>query len=131
MTMNIFGKATKEKVRFQTQSGTVTVEDLWDLPLQSKTNKVCLDDIAKQLHKEIKDSEEVSFVSSSSPKNSLLELKFDIVKHIIGVKVEENQKTREAIAQKQQREQILSILAEKESESLKNKSIEELKAMLG
>lgn len=45
--MSIFEQASREKVRFQTQVGQVSVEDLWELPLSSKANKPNLDDIAK------------------------------------------------------------------------------------
>ena len=35
--MDIFKQAAKQKLRFKTSQGLVTTEDLWDMPLLSKT----------------------------------------------------------------------------------------------
>ena len=37
-TTDIFKQATKLKLRFSSVRGDLTVEDLWDLPLTSKSN---------------------------------------------------------------------------------------------
>jgi len=69
----MFEKASRSKLRFMSTKGLLTVEDLWDIPLTSK-NGVSLDDIAKSLHKQIKESEETSFVEEVSKKNTELSL---------------------------------------------------------
>ena len=131
--MFIFEQASRERIRFQTQVGAVSVEDLWDLPLSSKTNKPNLDDIAKGLYKELKNTEDaVSFVNkpATSSKTNRTQLMFDIVMHIINVRLEENAvaaKTRET-AEKLQT--IMEILADREENTLKTASTEDLNKML-
>ena len=80
--MEMFEKASKQKLRYKVTSGTISTEDLWDLDLDS------LDLLAKTLNKAIKDSEEESFIKSKSTANTTLELKFEIVKHVIEVKLQ-------------------------------------------
>ena len=50
---NLFEVAARKKYRFDSQKGLLSVEELWDLPLQS-TKSVSLDSIAIALNKEIK-----------------------------------------------------------------------------
>ena len=123
----MFEKATRLKLRFPSQKGFLTVEDLWDLPL---TGKVSLDNIAKQLNKEIKDSSEESFVIKKTEKNSILELKFELVKYIIKVKLSEIETAEKAKVLKEKKQKIMELIQEKENESLKSKSLEDLQKML-
>lgn len=131
MSNSIFERATKKKLRFESPLGMLSVEDIWDLPLTSRTSKkASLDDLAKSLNRQIKENEEESFVVKKTQANSDLNLRFDIVKHIIEVRMEEAD-AREKAAQNKAREQrILEILAKKEDEDLLNKSKEELEALL-
>lgn len=129
--MNIFEKASRMKLRFSTSIGSLSVEDLWDLPLLSASSNPCLDDIARSIYKRLKDdTENISFVRPPKEENNEDVLAFDIVRHIIESKIAE----REAAEQKQlkaaKKQRILAIMAEKEDESLKGASLDELKAML-
>lgn len=128
----MFEKASRLKLRFATIGGNFSVEDLWDLPLLSlaRDSRVSLDNLAKILNREVKDSEEGSFVVKKSGKDAILSLKFDIVKHVISVKLadaEANEKAEEVRAKKQR---ILEIMSDKADESLKSKSTDELKKIL-
>jgi hypothetical protein len=128
--MNIFEKATRKKVRFDTAIGMLDVEALWDLPLKHH-KKVDLNSIAIVLYKQLKDTPEIDFVDDKSNSNSeRTQLKFDIVKHIIEVKKKENTKALEALRRKEQKRLISQIIAEKENEELKSASLEDLKAQL-
>jgi len=128
--MNIFERATKEKVRFDTAIGVLDTEALWDLPLKHK-KKANLNSIAINLYKQLKDTPEIDFVDDESNNgNEELQLKFDIVKHIIEVKKKENAEAIRALKQKEQRRLISQIIAEKENEELKSASLEDLKAQL-
>lgn len=49
--MDIFVQATRMKLRFSTPAGLMTVEDLWDLPLQK--GKVNLDALAVGISNEM------------------------------------------------------------------------------
>lgn len=124
----MFEEASRKRLRFNTRVGILTVEDLWVLPLTG--NGENLDDIAKTLNREVKNSEEESFVVKQSGVNETLKLKFDIVKHIIAVKLAEAEAAENAAAVKAKKERIMEIIASKKDEELKDASIEELQAMV-
>lgn len=126
----MFEKATRLKVRFDSAQGKLSVEDLWDLPLTSKTNKANLDDVAKAVARSLKSSDnEESFVLKSTPSNNLDKLKLDIVKHVISVCLAENEASDTAAANRAKKQQILTIIANKQDGALAEKSIDELKAL--
>lgn len=127
--MNIFEQATKTKLRFTSLGGAMSVEDVWDLPLTSRHN-LSLDNLAKSVNRKIKDSEEESFVVKKSSASQVLKLQFDIVKHIIEVKLAEKEAKETAVKRKQEREQLLEALAKKEYQDIEGKSVEEIQARL-
>ena len=129
----MFETASRLKIRFESQKGPLSVEDLWDLPLTSTTNKPNLDDIARSVNRQLKsEGDDTSFVTSStkSDKTVQLQLKLDILKHVIGVKMAEREVQRKAEANKAQRQRILEIINAKQDSALQNQSIEELQAIL-
>ena len=121
---NIFEYAVRNKVRFPFK-GLISVEDLWDL---SVTN---LDSIYKTLNKQIKQSEEESLLTAKTNIDTKLEVQIAIVKHIVSVKLAEQEAREKAAAKKAQKQKIMSIIATKEDEALQNTSVEDLKKMLG
>jgi hypothetical protein len=125
----MFEKASRMQLRFDTSLGLLSVEDLWELPLSSKSGRANLDDIAIGLHKQLKDGSDVSFVVKERKSDEVVQLKFDIVKHIIDVLLLEQQAREEAKSRREQKQKILAILADKQDEALKGKSIEELTAL--
>jgi len=109
----------------------LTVEDLWDLPLLSRsTSKPDLDSVAKALNKAIKEAEEESFVVKRSNVSKNLQIAFDIVKHIIEVKMAEAESREKAAANKAKREKILELMANKEEQEMSSLSREDLQKML-
>lgn len=128
---NIFEQASREKLRFETPRGHVSVEDLWDLPLSSTSpNKPNLDDVARGIHKQLKESEEVSFVQPVTAKDGSAMLGFEVVKHIIAVKMAERDAARLASDKAAQKQKIMGLIAQKQDEQLSSKSLEELTAMV-
>jgi hypothetical protein len=125
---NIFEQATREHLRFDTTIGTLTVEDLWELPLTSKT-KLNLDDVAKATNRLIRETEEDSFVTKNETDSALI-LMMDIVKHIISVKLAEKDKLKEARESQARRKLLVEALHEKEIDSIKSMSEEDLKKEL-
>jgi len=126
---NIFEIAARSKVRFTTSKGLLTVEDLWDLPLTSTTNRPNLDDIARELHN-ASQATTVSFVNKSTASDTTAKLKFDIVKHIIDTKLSEADTSRLARERKEKRDQIMELINRKENEKLSDSSIDDLRKML-
>lgn len=125
----MFEKASRLKLRFMTPRGGVTTEDLWDLPLTSE-NGLSLDSLARELHRELKTSEEESFVKPKTSANTTLTLKFEIVKRVIEVKLAEAEARLQATERKNKKEKLLGIIAEKEDAKLMKTSLADLKKMV-
>lgn len=134
MTTNIFEKASRMKLRFETNRGSFTVEDLWDLRLTSTNGSPNLDQIAVDLSKSVNESTQISFVNSTVKTNEVERLKFEIVKHIIDTRLAESRKkAEEAAAQaakKATKDRIVEILEQRKTEELSSKSVEELTRLL-
>lgn len=119
----MFEVATRSKMRFPFK-GLISVEDLWDLSVNN------LDLIFKSLNSELKQVQEESLLNTKTKEDKELDVKIEIVKHIVKVKLEEENNRLKAKEQKEQKQKILEILSAKQDESLQNKSIDELKDML-
>lgn len=131
-TDEMFQQATRLKLRFNTSQGQLTVEDLWDIPLTS-TRNASLDSIAIDLHIQAKGASDiVSFVTPPNAQidaaKSALSLKFEIVKHIIGVRVTERDLAKDLADRRARKTRLLSLIAQKEDQALGEKSLDELRA---
>ena len=130
--MSIFEQAIRSKLRFSTTKGLLTVEDLWDLPLVSMSGaQVNLDDLARVAYKEMEESACRSFVQKASKISETAKLKFDIIKHIIDVRLAERDAAIERSEKAVKKQRILELIATKEDESLAGKSLEELQKLAG
>lgn len=128
----MFEKASRLKLRFDTPLGKLSAEDLWDLPLSAPAGKANLDDLAKALDKQLKDAGSAkSFVTKAKPEDEVAQLRFDLVLHVIQTKLAENAAAAKARETAEEKQQILGIIAEKEKEALKGKSVSELRKMVG
>lgn len=123
ITENIFEYAVRSKLRFPFK-GQISAEDLWDLPLKD------LDSIYKVLNKQAKQADEESLLNVKNKADENLTVQIAVVKHIVSVKLSEQEAKEKASAKKAQKQKIMSIIAAKEDESLQNSSIEDLKKML-
>lgn len=129
--MNIFEKATRQKLRFASTRGELTIEQLWDIPLLAKNgNGFDLDTIAKSVNRELKEVAEESFVATANPARTTLELKLEILKHIISVKLDERSKAEKAESNRAERERLMEILQKKKDAQLEDLSVEEIQARL-
>jgi len=124
----MFEKASRIKIRFESPKGYLSVEDLWDLPLSSCTGKANLDDIARSLYKQLKEESTESFVVKDPKTNTTVQLGFDLVRHIIDVRLAEAEVLATAKANREKKQQLLHIIAQKENEQLMGSSLDELKA---
>jgi hypothetical protein len=127
---DIFERASRLKLCFDSKVGAIKVEDLWDLPLQSKAGRVNLDDLARGLHKQLKNDDDVSFVESERKSDETIQLKFDIVKHVIDVKLAENKILAEQKDRAARKQRLMEILANKKDQSLQDMSVEDLEKEL-
>jgi len=126
--MDIFEKASRLKLRFASPKGLLSIEDLWDIPLTNR-NGVNLDKIAQGLRQSLRESTNESFVVKSNKADEILQLQFDIVKYIIDVRLAEEEMAEKLKVDRQKKQRIMAIIAEKEDQSLMGKSLEELKEL--
>ena len=120
----------QNKLRFPSSRGELTVEQLFDLPLKSNSG-FDLDNIARTIHKGIKDIGEESFVENNNdPRKKILESSLDIVKDVIKTKQEENAARLGKIKKTEERKKILDAMAAKKDQQLSQASFEELEAKL-
>lgn len=127
MANNIFEYATRNKLRFASTRGELTAEQLWDVPLRSKDD-FNLNVVAKAASKALKDATEESFVEAPiSAAQTRLGATLEIVKHVIGVKRDEEESAKKRAANKAEKEKLLEILAEKQAGKLSALSENELK----
>lgn len=119
-TPNLFELATRRKFRFETTRGNLTIEELWDLSIES------LDRIAVALHKKVNSEETVSFVNTSKKVNTGDELKLEIVLHVINVRVTEATESRDRQLKAERARTIRDELERRKEDAIKTKSDEEL-----
>lgn len=121
----IFAKVTKAKVRFpSSKGGTITVEDLWDLSLDS------LDAVAKALYTKIKANEgAVSFINGNSGKDKKLEIEEDsleVVKYVIETKIAERDAKAKSAKRRQELAFLKEVQANKNADAMKSMTADEL-----
>lgn len=120
----MYKEASKQKLRFQTVKGNLTAEQLWDLDLPT------LDALAVSLEEQYKNSKGKSFLDKKATKDKTVKLQFDIVLDILQSKVEEAELLNEVKENKLHNEKIMDLIEQKQDESLKGKSISDLKKLL-
>ena len=123
LELNIFEYAVRNKVRFPFR-GMINVEDLWDLKLED------LDKVFKALNAQVKEQKEESLLQKKSKEDAVLDIQIEIIKYIVNEKLAEQEAREKAIAKKEQKQKIMSIIANKKDEALQNSSIEDLEKML-
>jgi CHASE3 domain sensor protein len=107
----------------------IGVEDLWDLPLSSTVGKPNLDDIAKEVNRDLRSTQEESFVSKETKGNEILQLKLEVLKSIIQVKLAENETAAKSRENAEKKQAILALIAQKKGEQLAGTSLEDLMKM--
>ena len=120
---HLFELASREKYRFPFK-GQASVEDLWDLSPKD------LDTIFKALNAQVKKENEESLLSPKEAVDVVLNAKIEIVKHIVAVKLSEAEKARQAKKRREEKQRIADLIADKQDEALREKSLAELQAML-
>lgn len=122
----MFDQATRLKLRFNSNKGLLSVEQVWDLNLNA------LNEMAKDLSRQVKEaaSDEEDFIGVKSAVDSQLQLRFDIVKAIIGVKLKERDESATAAERKANNQIILELIQRKKQQELEGKSVEELEKLL-
>ena len=126
---NIFEKASRAKLRFPTPRGNLSVEQLWDLPLDK--GEVNLYNLAQDLLTQVADkpAEKLSFFSKAVTVDESAELRFEIIKHIVTARVAEAEANQNEAIKRTQAAELDTLIAAKKAEVKQNLSLEELEAM--
>lgn len=120
----MYKEALQKKLRFKTNKGMITTEDLFDLSLQN------LNTLAIMLDKKISEAPKKSFIEELPAEENDDELRFSIVKDVINIKLKARKDNIDKAQADAQKKRILGILAKRNDEELEKKSTEELRAML-
>ena len=123
MESNLFEIALREKYRYNFK-GQISTEDLWDLSVEN------LDSIFKGLNDEVARSSRESLLAKESRDTQTLRNKIEIIRYIVSYKLAEIESRKKAVENKAKKQRILEIINKKQDESLQNKSLDELLAML-
>lgn len=119
MPENIFEYAVENKLRFP-YKGSIGTEDLYNLSVNE------LDSIYKNLKREEKKADEDSLLTTQSKEDISLTVKIEIVKTIVAKKLAKDEERKKAKENKEKREKLLEIKAQRENAALENMSDEEL-----
>lgn len=125
---NIFKLAAKQKLRFQTTKGPLSVEQLFDLPLDSQS-RPSLNQLYIQLSEEVKAAETRGLMETTR-KSDVNTLRLQIVEAVFNEKRADNAAKSAELSESQKRAHIKQLIAQKKDEELAGKTVEELEAML-
>jgi len=124
--MEMYKKAIRLDLRFQTNKGSLTPQQLYQLEQNDLSNAI------KAVKKVLKttNDDELSFLEDTKVVDVENQLRFDILKDVYLTKKKEAEELRSAANNKAHNQKILSLIAEKQEGELKGKTIEELEGML-
>lgn len=127
---SLFLLAARQKYRFPSIRGELTAEQLFDLPLTSKSG-FDLNSTAKAINSALKDVTTDSFVETiSDPRKPELTAKLEIVKEVIAIKQAENAAAADKAKRAEKRAKILDAIAAAETRELSKASVDELRKQL-
>ena len=122
----MYKQASRVKLRFNTSVGILTVEQLWKADTEVVISLE--EDLQQQLEQVGKTSRRNSKVKTKEVEE--LELRLSIVSDVLDTKEKEGKELQSAGEVKQHNQKILSLIAEKQEEGLKNMSVEDLEKLL-
>jgi hypothetical protein len=127
VSMNIFERAARAKLRFRASGSVLAVEDLFDLPLSATGSRLSLDRIARDTHSQLKTFDEVSFVDTKpNPEKVTLDLQMDIIKHVIESKKLDFAAAAARVEKMELRKKLAEKLAQKRDQKLDQMSEEDI-----
>lgn len=124
--MNIYEIAARSKFRFLSNKGLLMTEQLFDLPLSSKSG--CdLDNVARAVNTELKAVSEESFVDATpNARKTELTTMLEIVKAVIASKQEDAAAAQKRHTKTIEKRKLLDAISMKQEQQLTEGSLEEL-----
>ncbi len=123
----MYKQASQLGLRFATTKGALSVEQLWQLSLTELANTI---KAVKKQFKVSEDDNDLSFLGTGVQTDPVIQLRFDILKDVYLTKQKEMETLRDEKKRKEHNKEIMEIIVNKQKEGLKDKSIEELEALL-
>jgi len=123
----MYKQASKLGLRFATEKGNLSVEQLWDLSQTELSNTI---KSVKKLLKQNTDDDELSFLGDTVVTDDVNKLRFELLKDVYLTKKKEAEELRTAKEDKARKQKIAEIIAEKKEGALRDKSIEELEQLM-
>lgn len=122
----MYKQASQLKLRFLTNVGQLSVEQLWDLSQTQLSNAIKA--VKKVLKKN--DDDELLFLESTKDVDIENQLRFDVLKDVYLTKKKESDELKNAAEIKEHNQKILKLISEKQDDTLKGMSVEELEKQL-
>ena len=122
--VNVFERASREKLRYKAKAGLVTTEDLWELPLTQ------LDTMAVAINEQINTVNKGSFLKPKQAADETLSLTLQVLIYVMTVRQQEAADARAVAEKRAQKAKLMDILGTKQEEKLKGLSEEELLAKI-
>jgi hypothetical protein len=126
--MSIYKQAAQQKLRFDTTRGSLSAEQLFDLPLTVLATAIR--NLRGIMKKEVQVEDDLSFLDQPVKANTANQLRFEILKDVYLTKKAEVAAVIADRERKERNQRIMELIKNKQDKELENKSIEELKAML-
>lgn len=127
MSTNNFLLASKIRLRFLTNQGELSAEQLWQLSITK------LAELIRKLKKELKNDndDDLSFLDESTKKvDTIAKLRFDVAKEIYLDRMDDLNAAKKISEDKAHNAKILEIIRNKKDQEMNDKSIEDLEKML-
>ena len=119
----MFEKAAQLKLRFDFR-GLCSVEDLWDLTVGD------LDTIYKRLKAQSRQASEDSLLTIKTSEGEVVNLKVEIVKHVVEVKLKEYEERLSAANRRAKKQTLLEVLEHKQTEEIAALPTEEIQKLI-
>ena len=122
---NIFVLASRTQLRFDLQ-GNITTEQLWKVDPNNLINyEEQLTEVVEGYGKSTRRK-----AGRKTKEQEMNELRLAIVSYVLDIRLKEQEDAKTAAANKDHNQKIMDLIAEKQDDSLKNMSVDELKALL-
>lgn len=122
MELHMFEQATRNHIRFHGSKGMMTVEDLWSLTLNE------LDRMYRKYKGDISPTD--GLLTQNTPENEMNALCMEVIKRVFEIKQASAKEIEMRLVKKEMKQKLTEVLAEKQNESLRSKSEDELLAMI-
>jgi len=122
----MYKQATKLALRYPTNKGMLTLEQLWDLNLLDLSKSIVA--LKKVLKKD--DDDELSFLENTKKVDVENQLRFDIMKDVYISKEKDKKDELKSLEDKKHNERIYELIRNQREKQLEQLTVDELEKLL-